>query len=57
MGGSALLDATSKFNAALQADAAKRLGCAASEISIKDEKVTRAGRRGIDVCRLRRPVG
>jgi carbon-monoxide dehydrogenase large subunit len=43
MGGSALLDATSKFNAALQADAAKRFGCAASEISIKDEKVAGPG--------------
>src|SRR3954447_9048084 len=43
MGGSALLDAASKFNAALQAEAAKRLGCAASEISIKDEKVAGPG--------------
>src|SRR5215216_2315085 len=35
MGGSALLDATNNFNTALRAEAAKRLSCQASEISIK----------------------
>jgi carbon-monoxide dehydrogenase large subunit len=39
MGGSALLDATEKFNIALRSEAAKRLNCQPSDISIKDEKV------------------
>jgi carbon-monoxide dehydrogenase large subunit len=47
MGGSALLDATEKFNIALRAEAAKRLGCEASEISIKDEKAVGPGGKSL----------
>ena len=47
MGGSALLDATNNFNAALRAEAAKRLSCQASEISIKDEKAIGPGGKSL----------
>jgi carbon-monoxide dehydrogenase large subunit len=40
MGGSALLDAAGKLHDALREQAAKRLGCAAGEIRIADEKVS-----------------
>jgi carbon-monoxide dehydrogenase large subunit len=39
MGGSALLDAASNFQAALRETAAQRLGCGASEIRISEDKV------------------
>src|SRR5207237_10252639 len=39
MGGSALLDATEKFRSALSAEAGKRIGCAAFEISIREDGV------------------
>ena len=47
MGGSALLDATEKFNAALRAEAGKRFDCTAAEISIKDEKVLGPGGKAL----------
>jgi carbon-monoxide dehydrogenase large subunit len=42
MGGSALIDAANNFKAALSEDAAKRLGCDASEITIDEDKVSGA---------------
>src|SRR5262249_61796332 len=39
MGGSALLDAVEKFRAAVRAEAAARLGCAADAIKIDDDNV------------------
>ncbi|MPZ40725.1 MAG: molybdopterin-dependent oxidoreductase [Rhizobiales bacterium] len=44
MGGSALLDAANNFKAALSEEAAKRLGCDASEITIDEDKVSGAGK-------------
>jgi carbon-monoxide dehydrogenase large subunit len=40
MGGSALLDAAGKLHDALREQAGKRLGCAAGEVRIADEKVS-----------------
>ena len=40
MGGSALLDAANNFQAALREEAAKRLGCDASEIRLAEDKVS-----------------
>ncbi len=40
MGGSALLDAANNFKAALFEDAAKRLGCQASEVTLGEDKVS-----------------
>ena len=54
MGGSALLDAADNFKAALSEDAAKRLGCEASEIALNEDKVTGAGRQVAAAVRLRR---
>jgi carbon-monoxide dehydrogenase large subunit len=42
MGGSALLDAANNFKAALREEAAKRMGCAASAITIHEDKVSGA---------------
>lgn len=44
MGGSALLDAANNFKAALSEEAAKRLGCSASEIAIDEDKVSAHGK-------------
>jgi carbon-monoxide dehydrogenase large subunit len=43
-GGSALLDATEKFVAAIREAGAKRLGCQPSDIKIDEDKVTGAGK-------------
>ena len=43
MGGSALLDAANNFKAALFEEAAKRLGCAASDIALGEDKVSGPG--------------
>jgi carbon-monoxide dehydrogenase large subunit len=43
MGGSALLDAANNFHAAIRAAAAKRLGCAESDIKIGEDKVSGPG--------------
>jgi carbon-monoxide dehydrogenase large subunit len=43
MGGSALLDAAKNFQEALRAAAAKRLGCAAADISLREDKVVGPG--------------
>jgi carbon-monoxide dehydrogenase large subunit len=40
MGGSALLDATEKFRSALRTEAGKRIGCAAEEISIHEDRLS-----------------
>ena len=40
MGGSALLDATNNFQAALREEAAQRLGCQLSEIRLSEDKVS-----------------
>src|SRR4029079_19529989 len=42
MGGSALLDAANNFQAALREEAAKRLNCNASDISLSEDKVSGA---------------
>jgi aerobic carbon-monoxide dehydrogenase large subunit len=47
MGGSALLDAANNFKAALTEAAAKRLDCAASDITISEDKVSGAGRASL----------
>src|SRR5215212_641833 len=44
MGGSALLDATNNFMAALRQAAGKRLGCAESNVTLDIDKVTGGGR-------------
>ena len=54
MGGSALLDAANNFKAALSEEAAKRLGCAASEITLGEDKVGGPGRQIAAALRLRR---
>jgi carbon-monoxide dehydrogenase large subunit len=40
MGGSALLDAANNFKTALREEAAKRLGCGASEITIHEDQIS-----------------
>jgi carbon-monoxide dehydrogenase large subunit len=47
MGGSALLDAVEKFRAAVRAEAAKRLGCAADAVKVGDDKVTDGNGRAL----------
>jgi aerobic carbon-monoxide dehydrogenase large subunit len=44
MGGSAILDATKNFHAAIRAAAARRLACDESEILIGEDKVSGAGK-------------
>ena len=44
MGGSALLDATEKFQAAIREAGAKKLGCAPSEIKIGEDRVSGGGK-------------
>jgi carbon-monoxide dehydrogenase large subunit len=43
MGGSALLDAANNFQAALREEAAKRLGCAPSDVGLVEDKVSANG--------------
>ena len=50
MGGSALLDAANNFKAALSEDAAKRLGCAASEIRLGEDKVSGPGGKSLPLA-------
>ncbi|MBX9776848.1 MAG: xanthine dehydrogenase family protein molybdopterin-binding subunit [Xanthobacteraceae bacterium] len=50
MGGSALLDAANNFKAALFEEAAKRLGCKASEITLGEDKVTGAGGKSLSLA-------
>ena len=47
MGGSALLDAANNFKAALSEEAAKRLGCAASEVTLGEDKVSGPGGKSL----------
>ena len=47
MGGSALLDAANNFKAALSEEAAKRLGCDASEITLGEDKVSGPGGKSL----------
>ena len=47
MGGSALLDAANNFKAALREEAAKRLGCDASEITLGEDKVSGPGGKSL----------
>jgi carbon-monoxide dehydrogenase large subunit len=47
MGGSALVDATKNFHAALREAAAKKLGCAPSEIKISEDQVTGPGGKSL----------
>jgi aerobic carbon-monoxide dehydrogenase large subunit len=47
MGGSALLDAANNFKAALSEVAAKRLGCAASEIVMGEDRVSGPGGKSL----------
>jgi carbon-monoxide dehydrogenase large subunit len=47
MGGSALLDATEKFHAAIRAAAAARLGCDATEIRIDGDQVFGRGNKSL----------
>ena len=47
MGGSALLDAANNFKAALSEEAAKRLGCDASEIALNEDKVSGPGGKSL----------
>jgi carbon-monoxide dehydrogenase large subunit len=47
MGGSALLDAANNFKAALSEAAAKRLGCAASDITLDEDKVKGPGGKSL----------
>ena len=47
MGGSALLDAANNFKAALCEEAAKRLGCHASEIALGEDKVSGPGGKSL----------
>jgi aerobic carbon-monoxide dehydrogenase large subunit len=47
MGGSALLDATEKFHAAIHAAAAARLGCDATEIKIEGDRIFAAGGKSL----------
>jgi aerobic carbon-monoxide dehydrogenase large subunit len=44
MGGSALLDATQNLHDALRADAAKRLGCEPSQVTMTEDKVMGGGK-------------
>src|SRR5262245_442183 len=50
MGGSALLDAAKNFQDALRAAAAKRLGCAAADISLSDDKVAGPGGQSLQLA-------
>src|SRR5262249_36849197 len=47
MGGSALLDAAKNFQQALRADAARRLGCNAAEITLSEDKVSEPGGKSL----------
>jgi carbon-monoxide dehydrogenase large subunit len=50
MGGSALLDAANNFKAALSEEAAKRLDCAASEITLEEDKVSTLGGKSLPLA-------
>jgi len=50
MGGSALLDAANNFKAALSEEAAKRLGCAAAEIALAEDKVIGPGGKSLPLA-------
>jgi carbon-monoxide dehydrogenase large subunit len=50
MGGSALLDAANNFKAALSEEAAKRLGCPASEITLEEDKVSAPGGKSLPLA-------
>ena len=52
MGGSALLDATEKFQAAIREAGAKKLGCEASEIKIDEDKVSGPGGKSLPLREL-----
>ena len=52
MGGSALLDATEKFQAAIREAGAKRLGCQPSEIKIGEDKVSGPGGKSFPLSEL-----
>lgn len=47
MGGSALLDAANNFKAALFEEAAKRLGCKASDVTLGEDKVSAPGGKSL----------
>ncbi len=52
MGGSALLDAATKFQAAIKDAAAKRLGCNASEVRLGEDKVFGPGGKSLLLAEL-----
>jgi carbon-monoxide dehydrogenase large subunit len=52
MGGSALLDAANNFHAAIRTAAAKRLGCAESDIKIGEDKVSGPGGKSLALAEL-----
>jgi carbon-monoxide dehydrogenase large subunit len=52
MGGSALLDATEKFRAAIRIEAAKRLGCEERDIKIGEDAVAGGGGRSLPLAAL-----
>ena len=52
MGGSAVIDAAANLKAAIRAAAAKRLGCAADEVTIDGEQAIGPGRKSIALTAL-----
>jgi carbon-monoxide dehydrogenase large subunit len=52
MGGSALLDAVEKFRDAIREAAAQRLGCAAADVTVGENRVTTPGGRSLALAEL-----